>query len=117
MNKLLILTSYAKFELKSLIPQSQWNYWSQEFLAVSTKRKSEMTSYLNNGSDVTKYFAKFEKHTKFYDCRKSNARVRPGRELFAPPPPKYKLCSQNTPYKVGLNVLEYNTHTLTHLRT
>ena len=31
------------------------------FLAVATKRKSEMTSYLNNGYDVMNYYAKFEK--------------------------------------------------------
>ena len=31
------------------------------FLAVATKRKSEMTSYLNNGYDVMNYFATFEK--------------------------------------------------------
>ena len=31
------------------------------FLAVATKRKLEMTSYLNNGYDVTNYFDKFEK--------------------------------------------------------
>ena len=39
----------------------QWNYWLQTFLAVATKRKSEMTSYLNIGYDVINYFAKFEK--------------------------------------------------------
>ena len=39
----------------------QWNYGLQTFLAVGTKRKSEMTSYLNNGYGVMKYFAKFEK--------------------------------------------------------
>ena len=39
----------------------QWNYWLQTFLAVETKRKSEMTSYLNNVNDVMNYFAKFEK--------------------------------------------------------
>ena len=39
----------------------QWNYWLQTFLAVATKRKSEMTSYLNNAYDVMNYFAKFEK--------------------------------------------------------
>ena len=33
----------------------------QTFLAVATKRKSEMTSYLNNSYDVMNYFAKFEK--------------------------------------------------------
>ena len=32
-----------------------------DILAVVTKRKSEMTSYLNNGYDVMNYFAKFEK--------------------------------------------------------
>ena len=32
-----------------------------DILAVATKRKSEMTSYLNNGYDVMNYFAKFEK--------------------------------------------------------
>ena len=32
-----------------------------DILAVATKRKSEMTSYLNNGNDVMNYFAKFEK--------------------------------------------------------
>ena len=39
----------------------QWNYWLQTFLAVATKRKSELTSYLNNGYDVMNNFAKFEK--------------------------------------------------------
>ena len=56
------MTSYTKFEL---------NLWRnneitmtlpiQSFLAVTTKQKSEMTSYLNNGYDVMNYFAKFEK--------------------------------------------------------
>ena len=64
-----------------------------------------MTSYLDSGYDVMKYFAKFEKfipqynYTKFYDYRKSNARVRPG-GFFAPPP--YEIGCQNTPYKLGL---------------
>ena len=39
----------------------QLNYWLQTFLTVVTKRKSEMTSYLNSGYDVMNYFAKFEK--------------------------------------------------------
>ena len=30
-------------------------------MAVATKRKSEMMSYLNNGYGVMNYFAKFEK--------------------------------------------------------
>ena len=33
----------------------------QSFLAVATKRKSGMTSYLNNDDDVINYFAKLEK--------------------------------------------------------
>ena len=33
----------------------------QSFLDVTTKQRSEMTSYLNNGYDVMNYFAKFEK--------------------------------------------------------
>ena len=75
-------------------------------MAVATKRKLEMMSYLNSGYDVMNYFAKFEKiiphsinYTKFYDCWKSNARIRPG-GFFAPHP--YKIGSQNTPYKLGL---------------
>ena len=39
----------------------QSNYQLQTFLAVATQRKSEMTSYLNNGYDVINCFAKFEK--------------------------------------------------------
>ena len=74
-------------------------------MAVATKRKSEMTSYLNNGYDVMNYFAKFEKFLPHgIIIWKSNARVRPGgRGFFAPPP--YKLGSQNTPYKLGLNAV------------
>ena len=56
MNKLLILTCYAKFELNS------WrsNEITIKLLAVTTPRKSEMTSYLNNGDDVINCFVKFE---------------------------------------------------------
>ena len=39
-------------------------------------------------------------HTKFYDCWKSNARVRLG-AFFASSLP-YEIGSQNTPYKLGL---------------
>ena len=66
-----------------------------------------MTSYLNNGYDVMKYLAKFEKF-------KPHSIIIPGfitigsqmpeldrGDFFAPPPP-YKICSQNTPYKLGL---------------
>ena len=39
----------------------QQNYSLPKFLAVATKRKSEMTSYFNNGYGVINYFSKFEK--------------------------------------------------------
>ena len=61
MNKLLVLTSYTKFELIHWEAMKlQRNYWLQIFLAVAKMQKSEMTSYLNNGYDVMNYFAKFE---------------------------------------------------------
>ena len=84
----------------------QSNYQLQTFLAVARQQKSEMTSYLNNGYDVINCCAKFEKflphiynNTKFYVCRKSNARVRLGGGLLCPP---HKIGSQNPPYKLGL---------------
>ena len=59
-----------------------------------------MTSYLNNGYDIMKYFAKLEKFLPHKiiipDCRKSNARVRPGGP--------YEIGNQNTPYKIGFIV-------------
>ena len=39
----------------------QSNYQLQTFLVVATQRKSEMTSYSNNGYDAMNCFAKFEK--------------------------------------------------------
>ena len=82
----------------------QWNYWLQKFLAVAKNRKSEMTSYLNNGYDVMNYFAKFETFLPHIIIMPSFMTV--GRQMpeldwgtFLPPPP-YKLGSQNTP---GLN--------------
>ena len=58
----LILTSCTKFEFNSLRNNEITMTLSiQSFLAVTTKQKSEMTSYLNNGYDVMNYFAKFEK--------------------------------------------------------
>ena len=39
----------------------QWHYRLQSFLDVATKRRPEMTLYLNNGYDIMNYFAKFEK--------------------------------------------------------
>ena len=65
----------------------QANYELQTFLAVTTQRKSEMTSYLNNGYDVMSCFAKFEKflpHSIIIPSFMSNARVRLG-GLFAFP--------------------------------
>ena len=64
MNKLLLLTSYTKFELNSL----RNNEITMKLLitdSLETKRKSEMTSYLNNGFDVMNYFAKNSKNSYF----------------------------------------------------
>ena len=65
-----------------------------------------MTSYLNNGYDVTKYFAKFEKFIPHSIIMPSFMTV--GGQMpefdwgaFLPPPP-YKIGCQNTPYKLGL---------------
>ena len=75
-------------------------------MAVTTKQKSEMTSYLNNGCDVMNYFAKFEKvlpHSKiipsFVTIGSQIPELDP-RGLFCPPP--YKIGNQNTPYKLEL---------------
>ena len=58
---LLIFSSYTKFELNSLRNNEiTMKLLVTDILAVATKRKSEMTSYLNNGYDVMNYFAKFE---------------------------------------------------------
>ena len=67
-----------------------------------------MTSYLNNGYDVTKYFAKFEKFIPHSITMPSFMTVGSqmpeldwgGGGFFAPP---YKIGCQNTPYKLGLN--------------
>ena len=75
---------------------------------VATKRKSEMTSYLNNGYDAINYFAKFEKfspHNIIIPSFMTIGNQMPeldgggGGGFFAPP---YKIGSQNTPYKLGL---------------
>ena len=73
------------------------------------KAESKMTSYLNNGYDVINYFAKFEKFLPHSIIIPSFMTVgsqmpeldRGGGGFFAPPP--YKIGSQNTPYKLGLN--------------
>ena len=89
-----------------------WNYWLQTLLAVATKRKSEMTPYLDNGYDVMNYFAKFEKFLPHSIIMPSFIyliipRVRPVGmgEGFLPPPPQMKIGSQNTAYKLGLSTL------------
>ena len=83
----------------------QWNYWLQTFLAVATKRKSEMTSYLDNGYDVMNYFANFEKFIPHSIIIPSFMTIRgkmPELEFGFLPPPPYKIGYQNTPYKLGL---------------
>ena len=69
-----------------------------------TKRKSEMTSYLNNGYDVMNYFAKFEfiPHSIIIPSFMAVGIQMPELDqggFFAPP---YKIGGQNTPYKLGL---------------
>ena len=86
MNKLLILTSYTNLT----------------FLAVARKRKSEMTSCLNNGYDVMNYFAKFEKflpHSIIIPSFMTVGSQMPELDRVFCPPPPHKLGSQNTPYK------------------
>ena len=65
-----------------------------------------MTSYLNNGYDVTNYFAKFEKfipHSiimpSFMTVGSQMPELDWGGGAFLPP---YKIGCQNTPYKLGL---------------
>ena len=63
-------------------------------MAVATKRKSEMTSYLNNGYDVMNYFAKFEKFlphsiiiSSFMTVGSQTPELDGGGFLALPPPP------------------------------
>ena len=80
-----------------------------------------MTSYLSNGYDVMKYFAKFEKFILHSITEKfiPHSIIIPsfmtiGSQMpeldqgFLPPPPPYKIGSQNTPYKLGLMHKEGN---------
>ena len=69
-----------------------------------TKRWSEMTSYLNNGYEVMQNFDKFEKVIprsiiipSFMTIRSQMPEL--DRGLFCP---RYKIGSQNTPYKLRL---------------
>ena len=82
----------------------QSNYQLHTFLAVATQRKSEITSYLNNGYDVINCFAKFEKflpHSIIIPSFMSVGNQMPelDRGAFLPP---YKIGSQNTSYKLWL---------------
>ena len=62
MNKLLILTSCAKFELNSWgNNEITIKLLITDILAVAAPRQLEMTSYLNSGYNVMNCFAKFEK--------------------------------------------------------
>ena len=93
--------SYTKFKLNSLRNNEiTMKLLITDILAVATKRKSEMTSYLNNVYDVMNYFAIFEKfipHSiipSFMTIRSQMPEL--DRGTFLPPPP-YKIGSQNTP--------------------
>ena len=62
-----------------------------------------MTSYLNNGYDVMKCFAKFEKflaHSIIIPSFMTVGSQMPELDqgTFLPPPPLYKLGSENTPF-------------------
>ena len=78
-----------------------------------------MTSYLNNGFDVMKYFAKFEKfipHSiiipSFMTIGSQMPELDWGGGFFAPP---YKIGSQNTPYKLGLTANRIHSKYLTNI--
>ena len=67
-----------------------------------------MASYLNNGYDVMNCFTKFEKflpHSILIPSFMSVGSQMPELDLgiFAPPP--YKIGSQKTLYKLGLNMI------------
>ena len=63
-----------------------------------------MTSYLNKGYDVIKCFAKFEKFLPHGITMQSFLSVGSQMpELERGLPPSYKIGSQNTPHKLGLN--------------
>ena len=103
MYKLLILTSYTKFEFNSLRNNEiTMKLLITDIFAVATG-KSEMTSYLNNGYDVMNCFAKFEKfllHSITIPSFNTVGSQMPelDRGRASPPPPPYKIGSQNTPY-------------------
>ena len=80
-----------------------------DIFGCATKRKSKMTSHLNSGYDVINCFAKFEKflpHSVIIPSFMTLGSQMPelDRGAFLPPPPPYKVGSQNTPYKLGLKL-------------
>ena len=79
-----------------------------DIFGCRNKAKSEMTSYLKNGYDVMNYFAKFKKFLPHIIIIPSFVTV--GSQMLEldqgaflpPPPPLYKIGSQNAPYKLEL---------------
>ena len=64
MNKLLILTTYTKFELNSKRnSEITIKLLITDIFSCRDTVESEMTSYLNNGCDAMNCFAKFENLT------------------------------------------------------
>ena len=62
MNKLLIWTSYTKFDQNSLRNNEiTIKLLITDIFSVATQRKSEMTQYSNNNYDVMNCFAESEK--------------------------------------------------------
>ena len=94
MNKLLILISYAKFELNSL----RNNEITMKLLITDTFGCSDKAEVRN---DVMNYFAKFEKflpHNIIIPSFMTVGSQMPELDLggFFAPPPRYKIGSQNT---------------------
>ena len=108
MNKLLILTSYTKFELNS---------WRNNEITIKLlirgifgcRDTAEVRNdvIFKNDYDVMNCFAKFEKflpHSIIITSFMSVGSQMPEldrRGFFAAPPP-YKISTQNTPHKLGL---------------
>ena len=66
-----------------------------------------MTSYLNNGYDIMKYFAKFEKfipHSIIMPSFMTIGSQMPELDWGAFLPP-HKIGCEKTPYKLGLNIV------------
>ena len=99
------MSSYTRFELNSLRNNEiTMKLLITDIFGCRDKAKPEMTSYLNNGYDVMSYFAKFEKflpHSIIIPSFITIGSLMP--ELDWGDSPPYKIGSQNTPYKLGLN--------------